>query len=284
MHHGGNDQDWIWLLAGTGDGVPIASALIAAGWRVEVSVVTASAAMAYRHLTVAAVHQGPLLGDTAIARMLERRPSAVIDATHPFAVRISDALRRVCRQQSKRLLRFERPVLFPDPKAAGRQLHPCVQGLQHVGQLNRQALQGSRLFIALGARHLAEAATAAEGAGAQVFARVLPSRDGVCQALAVGLPEGHLAVVHPRGDQPIGAMETALCRRWQITDVLCRESGGVTEGLWRDLAGRLSLRLWLLRRPEPPAGVEIVRDHAALLRHLHHDGLHQTDARVDNRV
>ena len=113
MHHGGNDhgrrdQGWIWLLAGTAEGVAIAAALIRSGWTVEVSVVTASAARAYADLAVAALHQGPLDGDASIEQVLARRPSWVVDATHPFALQISAALHRVCGREGQRLLRFER--------------------------------------------------------------------------------------------------------------------------------------------------------------------------------
>ncbi|GIR75177.1 MAG: hypothetical protein CM15mP77_3340 [Synechococcus sp.] len=45
-----------------------------------------------------------------------------------------------------------------------------------------------------------------------------------------------------------GAIERALCRRWQITDVICRQSVGDGTSLataFRDL----DLRLLMLRRP-----------------------------------
>ncbi|WP_191964848.1 hypothetical protein [Synechococcus sp. RSCCF101] len=37
----------LWMLAGTGDGPPLAAALLARGWRIQLSVVSASAAEAY---------------------------------------------------------------------------------------------------------------------------------------------------------------------------------------------------------------------------------------------
>lgn len=285
MHHGRNDhatrdQGWIWLLAGTAEGIEIAEALLAIGWRVEVSVVTVSAAMAYADLAVAAVHQGPLDGDAAIAMVLERHPVCVVDATHPFAVQISAGLHRVCSSQGQRLLRFERraDAVSRDAPAPNK----AVIRLDDPGALAQQSLNGHRLFMALGSRHLAETASAAAAAGASLFARVMPSGVGVRQALAVGLAPDHLAVLHPRTDLGPGAIEAALCRRWRITDVICRESGGLIEGLWRGLAAELGLQLWLLRRPAPPVGVEVVRDLEQLIQHLNNDGTSPTNAGCDN--
>ena len=33
-----------------------------------------------------------------------------------------------------------------------------------------------------------------------------------------------------------GDFELALCKQWAITDIVCRQSGGVTEKLWREIA------------------------------------------------
>ena len=277
--YGSRDQGWIWLLAGTAEGVEIATVLIDGGWNVEVSVVTASAARAYAGLAMTAVHQGPLESDAAIASVLKRRPSWVIDATHPFAVQISAGLQRVCIRQQQRLIRYERRTTARRRIGAITEQPAFVHRLDQLGALQDQSLHGHRLFIALGSRHLAETASAASDAGACLFARVMPSCDGVRQALAVGLPVDHLAVVHPRSDLVPGAIEAALCRRWEITDVICRQSGGLIEGLWRELAAEQGLQLWLLRRPDPLPDVEVVRDLEDLSRCLYNDGPNHLDPR-----
>jgi precorrin-6A/cobalt-precorrin-6A reductase len=100
---------------------------------------------------------------------------------------------------------------------------------------------------------------------------VLPSADSLRRALAVGLPPNRLAVVRPRQGQPPGGLEQALCRRWSISDVLCRQSGGDTESLWRVITSEQGLRLWLLRRPQEPPLIETVVGVQALLRRLQHD-------------
>ena len=260
MQGRGFRQNRIWLLAGTGDGPRLAAALRRHGWQVTVSVVTAAASRPYAGLDLERITVGPLQGPQAIAAKLQVEPVFrwVVDATHPFATQISADLKRACTASDQPLLSFERPL-----ESGG-----TVRLLNGLDGLGRCSLNGQRLFLAIGGRHLPRAHAAAHAAGAEVFARCLPSADGLRQALAAGLPQDHLAVLRPRqGDDP-GAIERALCRRWRIETVVCRQSGGVTERLWRDLSEDLNLTLLLLRRPAPPAGVVIVSTEADLLRCL----------------
>ena len=263
-------QHRIWLLAGTGDGPPLAAAMIRHGWRVTVSVVTAAASRAYAGLDLDQIRIGALQGPDAIRTELQNEPGFhwVVDATHPFASQISADLKQACADCDQPLLRFERPLEFGG----------TVRLLNGLAGLGRCSLDDQRVFLAIGGRHLPRAHAAAHAAGAEVFARCLPSADGLRQALAAGLPHNHLAVLRPlQGDIP-GAIERALCRRWRIDSVVCRQSGGVTERLWRDLSGELDLTLLMLRRPAPPAGVVIVNSEEALLRCL--AGTHQSPVEI----
>ena len=259
MHRQENRQGAVWLLAGTGDGPHLARALISQGWHVHVSVVGDMAAHPYRGLELEAIHVGALGGSQGISQWLQRIPvDWVVDATHPFALRISDQLNQACKGSGQRLVRFERPM-----EASGKAVV-----LGSMDDLVDQPLSGRRLLIALGARQLVAAATVARQAGAMVFARVLPSPMSLIQAAAAGLPPEHLAVVRPlQGPEP-GALEAAVCRRWSITDVVCRQSGGATEALWARLSMEMGFGLWLLRRPAPIAEVPVVNSVDQLLAHL----------------
>ena len=262
MQSSGNRQEQLWLLAGTGEGPRIAAALITRGWRVQVSVVTPSAARAYASLEVEALTVGALQGQAGIAAFLaEQGPFRwVVDATHPFATKISTDLEQVCGDLEQPLLRLERPL-----ESGG-----SATVLQRIEDLNGFSLQGRRMMLAIGGRHLAAAARLARIRGAEVFARTLPSAAGLRGALAADLPQGHLAVLKPLQGKPAGCIEQALCRHWMITDVLCRQSGGVTERLWRRIALEQGLQLWLLRRPRTGAQVETVHSESALLESIAH--------------
>ena len=275
MQGSGNDQRRIWLLAGTGEGPSLAQALLDRGWSVRISVVTSRAAQAYAGLDVQRLSIGALAGPDGIHAVLNHEGpfTWVVDATHPFATRITAELMQVCSLRQQPLLRLERSAEHGEGFAF----------LNDLAELNDPRLEGGRLLLAIGARHLAVAASAAAAVGAISFARVLPTVEGLRAALAVGLPSDQLAVLRPLQGDPPGSIERALCCRWQISDVVCRQSGGVTERLWRKICQDQGLRLWLLRRPPGLPGMDTVVGQRALLERLNHDGpSHTSDAGHDH--
>jgi precorrin-6A/cobalt-precorrin-6A reductase len=253
MHGPENDQSpdppprgWIWLLAGTGEGPELAAELLRLGWGVRVSVVSEAATRAYPPHPWLPVVAGALAGVEAIAAEL-RRPSmtgatrphryaAVIDATHPFAVRISADLDLACRRAGQRLLR-----LLRDVSSSGAALP-----LRSLSELSSHTLANERLLLAIGARRLGEAV--ALSPGAVHHARLLPTAAALQQAIAAGIPAERLACVRPSRS---GWIEAALLSHWGITTVLARQGGGFSEAVWQRLAAERSLKLLLLQRPRP---------------------------------
>ncbi|MBM5800347.1 MAG: precorrin-6A/cobalt-precorrin-6A reductase [Cyanobacteria bacterium K_DeepCast_35m_m2_023] len=254
----------LWLLAGTGEGPVLASELLRRGWRLRVSLVSAAATQAYGALEAERatgrleLHVGVLGGAAAIVRQLEqaRRQgdpfSAVIDATHPFAQRISAELAEACAAAGSPLLRYARAQ-----QTCGQST--LLSGLDALRQLD---LRGQPVLFALGARQLAAARKACPGA--LHHARVLPSAQALQQALAAGLAPERIAPLRPSVDF---AIEAALVRSWGIAVILCRQSGGVIEAGWRQVAEACGCRLLLLARPAEAPGVAPL-SAAALLAKL----------------
>ncbi|KEF43234.1 MAG: hypothetical protein ER33_00370 [Cyanobium sp. CACIAM 14] len=243
----------IWLIAGTGEGPPLAQALLARGWRLKVSLVSRGAALAYGHhpdqeLAVGAIGgaDGPEAGVTAELTAARERGEPyrwVIDATHPFATRISAALASACAALEQPLLRLHRPDLGPGGATP----------LADLADLGSRCRPGERLLLAIGARRLAEAVAASPQA--LHHARLLPSREALAGALAAGLDPRRLAPLRPTAD---GGLERALCRHWGIETVLSRRSGGTNEAHWHRICDELGLRLLLLERPPEPLGLEVL--------------------------
>lgn len=240
-----NDQRHLWLLSGTGEGPSIANALIQQGWEVSVSVVTKEAACAYEDIPLAAIWIGELAGVSRISQLLvEKRIHGqgfewVIDATHPFATAISAAVQIACKATAQPLLRFERPL-------EGAAEQTLLGSINHLSSLD---LRGHRLLMAIGSRHLSHAVAEAQKAGARVFARVLPCHHGLQKALTSGLSGEDLAVMRPIKGDIVGHLEAALCRRWRISTVLSRQSGGSTELLWQSVCQRQGLQHLKIARP-----------------------------------
>jgi precorrin-6A/cobalt-precorrin-6A reductase len=192
-----------------------------------------------------------------IAMLQALQPRWVIDATHPFAVRISALLEQVLAPLAQPRLRLAREAAVAALSDGGGQAAlGGTQGREQLRELEalRQIdLRGERLLLAIGSRQL-PGALAASNAAAH-FARVLDRPASLQLALAAGLPNAHLACLRPDFCGG-GALERALCRRWRISAVLCRQSGGAGEALWQELARELGLRLLLLERPAEPSRAE----------------------------
>jgi precorrin-6A/cobalt-precorrin-6A reductase len=243
----------LWLFAGTGEGPPLAEALLAMGWRVRLSLVSEPAQRAYAAHPRLEVVIGPVGGVASIAAALGQARdhgdafSLVVDATHPFAQTISADLASACSQRNLELLRLQRPA--PEAKAPRERIHRLA-GLEELAGL---PLNGAHLLLAIGHRHLAQAV--AHTPGAIHHARLLPNAASLKVAMAAGLAAERVACLRPT---PLGlpwcdSVEAGLLRRWQIEAILARASGGATEACWRSLASQLELQLILIQRPNEPA-------------------------------
>jgi precorrin-6A/cobalt-precorrin-6A reductase len=263
LHQGGaatpppGGAAWIWLIAGTGEGPALTSRLLERGWSVRVSVVSAAAARAYDchpqlELWVGALDgptgpEGVVLAELQGASQRGTPFRWLIDASHPFAQRISAALALACARAGQPLLRLERP------RPAG----PGATVLADLESLAGIDLRGRRLLLAIGARRLAEAV--AHSPGAVHHARLLPSPGALRLAMAAGLGAAQVACLRPPAEAgAAAAIEAALCRRWRIEVVLCRRSGGPSESHWRRICAAMGLRLLLLERPPEPRGATLL--------------------------
>jgi precorrin-6A/cobalt-precorrin-6A reductase len=237
----------LWLIAGTGEGPTLAQQLLKRGWRLRVSVVTPTAGAPYPKSPDLEVVVGALGDADALRSLLEAAEQAgdpfqwLIDASHPFAVHITPAAMEATSNRPERLLRLVRPRLEA----------PWAIHLKQMNDLSHQTAASGRLLLAIGARQLGEAVRRCQGA--HLHARVLPYPAALRLAQQAGIPANRLACFHPTAD---GAVEQALCRQWQIDAILCRQSGGLTEALWQQVARTLGLRLLLLQRPSEPEGIE----------------------------
>ena len=240
-------EPWVWLFAGTAEGPPLAQALLARGWQVRVSVVTAAATRAYLPHPSLQVQVGACSSDAGLEQQFRQlAPRWVVDATHPFALEISARLERVCRP-------LDQPLLQLDRREANETRHgEQLQLLETMETLSGLVLAGDHLLLAIGARQLPAAIAATPQC--QHFARVLDQPGSLQAARAAGLADHHIACLRPDASGA-GQLEEALCRRWQINRVLCRQGGGRSELLWRQVCQRLQLPLLLLRRPTDASGL-----------------------------
>ena len=229
----------IWLVSGTGEGPALAQTLLQRGWQLRVSLVSPDATRSYPQHPQLQLQVGPLGTGDPLRNHLKAWPCRwLIDAAHPFARQVHPALQQACAAEGQPLLRLLRPLLAP----AGATVLPTLEALA------QQPLEGEQLLLALGARQLEQALRLSRADRHAV--RLLPNPAALSRALELGLPSDRIACLRPQPvADPTRSVEAALCRRWGITAVLARQSGGPPEQQWHAICAHQGLRLLLLQRP-----------------------------------
>ena len=233
----------VLVLGGTGEARRLAAALVAGGVDVLSSL---AGRVADPVLPEGDVRVGGFGGADGLAAWLAtHRPRAVVDATHPFAARITENAAAAAARHGTPLLRLQRPGWLPGP--------------------------GDRWTYV---DSLADAAAAVHGAGT-VF--LTTGRQGVGAFAA--LPGRVLVRAVDRPDEPLpaGAVlllargpftedeEAALMREHGVDVVVSKDSGGAMTEAKLAAARRLGLPVVLVRRPPLPAGVAVVTTVAEAL-------------------
>jgi precorrin-6A/cobalt-precorrin-6A reductase len=230
----------ILLLSGTSEGPLLARALLAAGFEVRATVTRPEART---HLF------GPLLSDMVVeARgfteesltsfLTQQHADLVLDATHPFAVRITRIAHTVCLRLGVPLVRYERPDWAPpagtrliDSFAAAADLLPAL---------------GSRILLTIGSKQLKHFAHLHQRLS--MVARILPSVPSLEKALAAGFTPDRILCLRPPFSREFNR---AILTEFKINVLVTKASGregGVEEKV---LAARdLGAEVVMIRRPE----------------------------------
>ncbi|MFJ8791250.1 cobalt-precorrin-6A reductase [Streptomyces sp. NPDC102462] len=199
------------------------------------------------------VRTGGFGGAEGLAAWLaERRVTAVVDATHPFAARITAHAARATATTGVPLVVLRRPGWRPGD---GDRWHPVASLAAAADALPGL---GRRAFVTTGRLGLT---AFAHLAGVHLVVRSVEPPEPP-------LPP-HADVLLARGPFTV-ADETALLRRHRIDVLVTKDSGGAATAAKLTAARTLGLPVVVVRRPPLPAGVTAVPDIAAVLERLGH--------------
>jgi precorrin-6A/cobalt-precorrin-6A reductase len=192
---------------------------------------------------------GPLLRDVHVevrgfteesmtTFLAQREADLVLDATHPFAVRITRLAHAVCLRLGVPYVRYERPDWEPPP---GTRL---VNSFAEAAEL--LPLLGVRVLLTIGAKQLKYFAPL-QGR-LHLVARILPSVLSIQQARAAGFTPDRLLCLRPPFSREFNR---AILREYRIAVLVTKASGregGVEEKVLA--AGDLGVEVIMIRRPE----------------------------------
>jgi len=242
----------ILVLGGTGEARAIAAALDdgAGGDGVRV-ISTLAGRIANPRLPVGEVRVGGFGGPDGLAAYLRAHEiGAVVDATHPFAERMSWSAFEACAATDTSLVRLERPPFRRDPAIDWRE----VASLDEAAALLPQA--GRRVFLTT---------------GRQGLAAFVPVADAFFLVRCVEAPDPALLppdcmVLLDRGPFTLDG-ELALIDSHSLDILITKDSGGEMTQAKLAAARERGLPVIVIARPSRPAA-ETVRTVAEALAWL----------------
>ncbi|GAB3051817.1 cobalt-precorrin-6A reductase [Intrasporangium mesophilum] len=233
----------VLVLGGTGEARALAAALDARGDHVVSSLAGRVSAPA---LPVGEVRTGGFGGVEALAEYIGREGfSAIVDATHPFAARITANAVRASALAGVPLVRLQRP---------GWERHPRTGSFVWVDDVDRAReaaeAHGIRPFLTTGRQQL------------EAFARW---DDRYVLARVVDPPEWTVPatweVLRARGPYEYVAERELLVSR-RVDVLVTKDSGGALTEAKLAAATDLDVPVVVVRRPPVPSGVPVVESVA----------------------
>jgi precorrin-6A/cobalt-precorrin-6A reductase len=233
------------ILGGTAEARELAAELDAAGIAVTTSL---AGRVARPRLPAGEVRIGGFGGPAGLAAYLaERGINAVVDATHPFAERISASAVTACQDSGVPLLRLERPGWT-------QRTGDRWQWVDDVDDAARTIAPGRRVLLTTGRQGLA------------AFAH---RDDAWFLVRCVDPPQPPLPRHHElllaRGPYTVTG-ELALVDEHRIDLVITKDSGGIHTQAKLDAARERGLPVIVVRRPRRPDGAQTVTTVDGALR------------------
>jgi precorrin-6A/cobalt-precorrin-6A reductase len=224
----------VLLLGGTGEARALAAGLVDAGVEVVSSL---AGRLADPLLPVGAVRTGGFGGVPGLTDWLrEHTPTAVVDATHPFAAGMTANAAAACAATGTRLLRLQRPGWTPGPGDDWTFVDDLAQAATTV--------RGTA-FLTTGRQGVGAFA----GLPGRVLVRCVdPPTDPLPAGATLLLARGPFSV----------ADELALMQEHAVDVVVSKDSGGPMTAAKLVAARQLGIPVVLVRRPPLPAGVAVV--------------------------
>jgi precorrin-6A/cobalt-precorrin-6A reductase len=246
----------VLLLSGTHEGPLLAQALIEAGLEVRATVTRAEAVVHLFGSLQEKVHvevRG-FTEETLTAFLTRGEADVVLDATHPFAVRISRIARAACLVCRVPYIRYERPDWEPPTGTL------CANSFPDAAAMLPEL--GTRAMLTIGAKQLKHFVPFQDRL--IMYARILPSPVSIQQALAAGFRQDRLLCLRPPFSKDFNK---AIFQEYKA-EVLVTKASGVEGGVREKVlaAGELGMKVVMIRRPAPLDGITAVSTIADAVR------------------
>ncbi|MDI3481373.1 MAG: precorrin-6A/cobalt-precorrin-6A reductase [Tepidanaerobacteraceae bacterium] len=227
----------ILVLAGTKEGREMAEMLSGLNFPVIASTVTDYGGKLLEGKAKA--RTGPLDRELLESFIREKNVELVIDATHPFASKISLNAIEACKNAKIKYMRYEREDM-------GKYCFPGVIRVENFDEAVSEALKYERIFLTIGSKNLDRFA-ALKKQGKHIIARVLPTSEVLKKCEHLGFLPGEIIAM----EGPFSVdMNYCMFKDYKADVVVTKDSGpggGVVEKL--RAAVKLNVPVIMVKRP-----------------------------------
>jgi len=228
------------VLAGTEDGRELADALSRRGHDILVSALTSYGADLALEQGLN-VRSGAMDVQTLIDLVVEGEFVAIVDATHPYAVRVKEMAKTVCEELAIPYLPWQRSSLELD---SNDQIH-WAENISTAALIAAEL--GDRILLTTGSNALPEWVSLPSMQDKKLYIRVLPTSEVLARCESLGFkPSQIIAAQGPFSQE----WDEAMIKQLRIDVVVAKESGKVGGTLEKVKACQhLNIPLIILKRP-----------------------------------
>jgi len=233
----------ILVLAGTTEGRKIAAALEKEGHRVIVTTATDYGGELLRKTFSGEIITKSLNSAELLQLIKNRNIDRVIDATHPYALEISNNARQACLKAAVLYERIERAT--SSDLDVDREMILEVDSFEAATEL--AATFTGNIFLTIGSKKLH--CFTARINPSRLVARILPLSDSLTECLTLGISPANIIAMQGPFDKELNKL---LLRRYNAEVLVTKESGmagGTAEKI--SAAQSLSIPIILITRPKP---------------------------------
>jgi precorrin-6A/cobalt-precorrin-6A reductase len=205
----------ILVLSGTEEGKEIVRRLYEEGLSLLTTVATEYGKKMFEQVGLEAVCLQGRLDANGFSRLIkERGIDTVVDATHPYAIEVSQNAMDACKNNNVRYLRFEREeIAIPT--------HPLIHKVKTMAEaVDKSRTLGKKIFLTTGISSVARFVVLKEEK--ELYVRILPVPEHIALCLDMGIPPTNIIAMHGPFSEDLNR---AMFRQYQINTMVTKESG-----------------------------------------------------------
>lgn len=231
-------ENCFWVIGGTSESVIVAQAIAENNFSCIVTVTTADAVKLYPVLSNLQIRVGQLKEFQIHDFIQQEKIIAIVDASHPYAIAISETVIKIAQVLQIPYLRYERAELVPSQNIT------VLEDFETL--LTGNYLTNHRVLLTVGYKILPRFKQ--WQSQAVLFARILPSMESLKVALESGFTSDRLIAIRP----PLSIdLEKALWQQWNISLVISKASGQAGgEEIKQKVAELSGIPLIVIARPK----------------------------------